>query len=153
MPFVTEELWQLSGMRSKMLVHADWPDYTAADLVDDTADREMNWVIRLIEQIRSVRAQMHVPAGLYVPMLQVDLEMWQALIWDRNEALITRLARVDSLTKVDEMPKGTATIAVEGATFGLPLADIIDVSGEKGPTGKDVGQAGQGTGRIARTFT
>ena len=148
MPFVTEELWQLSGTRAKMLVHGDWPDYTAADLVDDTADREMNWVIRLIEQIRSVRAQMHVPAGLYVPMLQVDLEMWQALIWDRNEALITRLARVDSLTKVDEMPKGTATIAVEGATFGLPLADIIDVSGEKARLEKTLGKLAKELGGL-----
>ena len=48
-----------------------------------------------------------------------------------NEAMIKRLARIDSLTPVTEVPKGAITIAVEGATFCLPLADIIDVAEEK----------------------
>ena len=38
------------------------------------ADREMNWVIALIEQIRSARAEMHVPAGLQLPMLKLALD-------------------------------------------------------------------------------
>ncbi|MFN6952685.1 MAG: valine--tRNA ligase, partial [Albidovulum sp.] len=63
MPFITEELWGLTGTRQKLLVHADWPSY-GHDLIDEDADREMNWVISLIEEIRSARAQMHVPAGL-----------------------------------------------------------------------------------------
>ncbi|NBR53833.1 MAG: valine--tRNA ligase, partial [Rhodobacteraceae bacterium] len=61
MPFITEELWGVAGTRAKMLVHADWPTYTAADLVDPAADAEMNWTISLIEGIRSARAQMNVP--------------------------------------------------------------------------------------------
>ncbi len=27
MPFITEELWALTGSRAKPLVHADWPTY------------------------------------------------------------------------------------------------------------------------------
>ena len=45
--------------------------------------------------------------------------------------LIKRLARIESLTEVSEFPKGTATIAAEGTTFGLPLAGIIDVAEER----------------------
>lgn len=131
MPFITEELWQQTGTRSKMLIHADWPTYTAAELGDAAADREMNWVINLIEAVRSVRAQMHVPAGLKVPMLLSDLDAAGRTAWAENEVLITRLARIDSLTERAEFPKGTATIAVEGGTFGLPLAEIIDVAEEK----------------------
>ncbi len=66
MPFITEELWALTGDRAKMLVHADWPEY-GAELIDENADREMNWVIALIAEIRSARAEMHVPAGLEAP--------------------------------------------------------------------------------------
>ncbi len=130
MPFVTEELWGTLGQRAKMLVHADWPDYGPA-LVDPAADREMNWVIALIEQIRSARAQMHVPAGLYVPLLVSDLSDAGRAAWARNEMMIKRLARIDSLTDVESFPKGCVTVAVEGGTFGLPLADIIDVTEEK----------------------
>ena len=131
MPFITEELWGLTGTRAKMLVHADWPSYAAADLVDADADREMNWVISVIENTRSARAQMRVPAGLYVPMLVTEIDAHGQAAWDRNEALIKRLARIDSLTKADTLPKGTISIAAPGASFGLPLADIIDIGAEK----------------------
>ncbi len=131
MPFITEELWGLTSDRAKMVVHADWPTYAAADLVDADADREMNWVISVIENTRSARQQMRVPAGLYVPMLVTEIDADGQAAWDRNEALIKRLARIDSLTKADELPKGTISIAAPGASFGLPLADIIDIGAEK----------------------
>ncbi|MCE8517804.1 valine--tRNA ligase [Ruegeria pomeroyi] len=131
MPFITEELWGLTADRAKMLVHADWPTYKAADLVDDAADREMNWVISVIENTRSARAQMRVPAGLYVPMIVTEIDDHGQAAWDRNDALIKRLARIDSLTKADVMPKGCISIAAPGAAFGLPLAEIIDISAEK----------------------
>ncbi|WP_195818745.1 valine--tRNA ligase [Roseobacter sp. MH60115] len=131
MPFITEELWAATGRRDKMLVHADWPDYTAADLVDPAADQELNWVVALIEAIRSARAQMHVPAGLYVPLLVTDLDAAGQSAWDRNEVMIKRLARVEALSQADSFPKGTVTLAVTGGSFGLPLADIIDIAEEK----------------------
>ncbi len=130
MPFITEELWGLTGNRAKMVVHADWPTY-GTELVDAEADREMNWVISVIENTRSARAQMRVPAGLYVPMLVTEIDVNGQAAWDRNGALIKRLARIDSLTVADELPKGTISIAAPGASFGLPLADIIDIGAEK----------------------
>ncbi|MGI9369689.1 MAG: valine--tRNA ligase [Ruegeria sp.] len=139
MPFVTEELWGLTGTRAKMVVHADWPIY-GAELVDAEADREMNWVISVIENTRSARAQMRVPAGLYVPMLVDGIDAHGQAAWDGNEALIKRLARIDSLTKVDAFPKGTISIAAPGASFGLPLADIIDIGAEKERLEKAMGK-------------
>ncbi|MBC58629.1 MAG: valine--tRNA ligase [Confluentimicrobium sp.] len=130
MPYITEELWGTLGARQKMLVHADWPTY-GTDLVDDAADREMNWAIGLIEEIRSARAQMHVPVGLKLPMLQLELDAPGQAAWSRNETLIKRLARIESLTPADALPKGCITIAVEGGTFALPLADVIDVAEEQ----------------------
>jgi valyl-tRNA synthetase len=131
MPFITEELWSQTGTRSKMLVHADWPSHSATDLADPAADREMTWVIGLIDAVRSARAQMRVPAGLQVPMVLRELDQPGRDAWTRNEALIRKLARIDSLTEVPTFPKGTVTIPVEGGIFGLPLADIIDVAEEK----------------------
>jgi valyl-tRNA synthetase len=147
MPFITEELWGTSGERAKMLIHADWPDY-GAELVDAAADREMNWVIALIEQVRSVRAQMHVPAGLHVPLVVSSLDANGQAAWERNETLIKRLTRIDSLTHTDSFPKGTATIAVEGGTFGLPLADIIDVAEEKARLEKTLGKLAKEMGGL-----
>ncbi len=130
MPFITEELWQQADSRAKMLVHADWPTYTAADLVDADADREMNWVIDLIDNVRSARAQVHVPAGAKVPLLVSGLDAKGQSAWDNNHVLIQRLARIESLSHVDDFPKGCVTIPMEGGTFGIPLADLIDVAEE-----------------------
>ena len=130
MPFITEELWGLADSRAKMLVHADWPTYTAAELVDADADREMNWVIDLIDNTRSARAQSHVPAGAKVPLVVTGLDAKGQSAWDNNHVLIQRLARIESLTAVDAFPKGCVTIPMEGGTFGLPLADLIDVPEE-----------------------
>ena len=131
MPFITEELWGAVAPRDKMLVHADWPTYTAADMVDADADREMNWVIGLIEGVRSARSQMRVPAGLKIPMVVTDWDQTAQDAWARNETMILKLARVVALDHVSAFPKGTITVAVSGGTFGLPLADIIDISAEK----------------------
>jgi valyl-tRNA synthetase len=129
MPFITEELWGLADTRAKMLCHADWPSYGSA-LVDTDADREMNWVIGLIDNTRSARAQVHVPAGAQVPLLVTGLDAKGQSAWDNNAALIQRLARIDSLTHVDSFPKGCVTIPMDGGTFGLPLAGLIDVAAE-----------------------
>ncbi|WP_445811033.1 valine--tRNA ligase [Yoonia sp.] len=129
MPFITEELWGQADTRAKMLCHADWPSY-GNELVDADADREMNWVIGLIDNTRSARAQVHVPAGVQVPLLVTGLDAKGQSAWDNNAALIQRLARIDSLTHVDAFPKGCVTIPMEGGTFGLPLAGLIDVAAE-----------------------
>jgi valyl-tRNA synthetase len=131
MPFITEELWGSIAARPKMLIHTDWPEYTAADLVDANADRELNWVISLIDAVRSARQQMHVPAGLKIPMLVSALDDAGRTAWSGNEAVIKRIARIESLTDVENFPKGVVTVTVEGGSFGLPLADIIDISAEK----------------------
>ncbi|MBT0956075.1 valine--tRNA ligase [Alphaproteobacteria bacterium KMM 3653] len=130
MPFVTEELWQTLSGRDTLLMMEPWPTYEPADFVDEKADTEMNWVISVIEEVRSLRAQMNIPAGAFVPMVATQMDAAARTGWDANEALIKRLARVESLEMVDEMPKGTAGLTTSGASFGLPLAGVIDVAAE-----------------------
>jgi valyl-tRNA synthetase len=131
MPFVTEELWGLSGDREKMLIHADWPDHSPDALVDPAAEAEMRWVIALIEAIRSVRGEMNVPASLKAPLLKLALDSDGEAALERNLALIQRLARVETVEGAEAAPKGSATIAVSGGTFALPLSGLIDVGAER----------------------
>jgi valyl-tRNA synthetase len=130
MPFITEELWSTTGTRAKPLVHADWPSY-GAELIDEDALREMNWVTKLIDDIRSARAQMHVPAGLKVTLLRIGLDETARGAYDRNAALIARLARIETVEDATEMPKGAIALAAEGGMFAIPLAGLIDIDEEK----------------------
>ena len=130
MPFITEELWETLSKRNEMLVHCDWPEYDSA-LIDHAADLEMNWVVNLIESIRSARAQLRVPAGLKIPMIFLEMDSEAKQAWENNSEMIQKLARITELTSADEIPKGSIAISAKGASFALPLEDIIDVEEEK----------------------
>ncbi len=129
MPFITEDLWGQTGARAKLLVHTDWPEFRL-DLVDPSADQEMSWATGLIDEIRSARTQMHVPVGLKLDMIAVTMSDAARAAWGRNEVLIKRLARIETLTQ-GTSPKGAISIAVEGASFALPLDGVIDIAEEK----------------------
>ncbi len=130
MPFITEELWETLSKRNEMLVHCDWPEYDSA-LIDHAADLEMNWVVNLIESIRSARAQLRVPAGLTIPMIFLEMDSEAKQAWENNSEMIQKLARITELTSADEIPKGSIAISAKGASFALPLEGIIDVEEEK----------------------
>ncbi len=128
MPFITEELWSTTGSRAKLLVHTDWPAYP--DLTDTEAAAEMSFVTGLIDEIRSARAQVHVPVGLKCDLVATELSPAARAAWNRNEALIRRMARVEGFSE-GPAPKGSIAIAMEGAAFALPLEGLIDIAEEK----------------------
>ncbi len=142
MPFITETLWAQGASRAGLLVHADWPGY-GADLVDGAADAEMGWVIGLIEEIRSLRAQMHVPAGAKIPLIELGMSADQAEALERNRTLVARLARIERFETAAEAPKGSVTLSVGGAAFCLPLAEVIDIASERARLGKALEKLGK----------
>jgi len=128
MPFITEDLWSTTGTRVKPLVHTDWPE--TAGPIDAAADREMAFVTTLIEEIRSARAQVHVPVGLKTDLIATALTTDAHAAFDRNAALIHRLARIETFTQ-GPTPKGAITLAAPGATFAIPLQGLIDIAAER----------------------
>jgi valyl-tRNA synthetase len=128
MPFITEDLWGTTGTRAKLLVHTDWPAF--ANLSDPQADAEMTFVTSLIDDIRSARAQLHVPVGLKCDLVATELSPAARAAWERNEALIRRMARVEGFSE-GPAPKGSIALAMDGAAFALPLAGLIDIAEEK----------------------
>ena len=147
MPFITEELWSITAPRDKMLVHQDWPSY-GHELVDEAAAAEISWAIALIDAIRSARAQMNVPAGAKVPLVQVQNDAAGSAALAANMAQIQQMARITEVTIAVEMPKGAITVSAPHATFGLPLADIIDVAAEKARLEKNMGKLAKELGGL-----
>ena len=132
MPFVTEELWDRFGYgEPNSLIRASWPE--AVTVPDAPAARaELDWVVRLISEVRSVRTEMNVPAGKLTPILLRDAAPETLARGQRWMDAIARLARASELEPLaGEMPKGAAQIVLDEATVVLPLADAIDVGTER----------------------
>jgi valyl-tRNA synthetase len=132
MPFVTEELWDRFGYGEPCsLVRTAWPEpVTVPDAA--TARDELDWVVRLISEVRSVRTEMNVPPGTLTPVLLRDAAPETLARGRRWIEAIRRLARALELEPlVGEMPKGSAQLVLDEVTVVLPLAGVIDIAAER----------------------
>ncbi|MBJ3785550.1 valine--tRNA ligase [Devosia sediminis] len=142
MPFVTEELWAETGKfgpaRTEMLITTEWPDLSG--LEDAAADAELAWLIDVISNVRSVRAEMNVPASAKLQMVVTGAgeETLRRLV--AGTSLISRLARLEEISPRNEVPGESAQFVVGDATYALPLAGVIDIAVEKSRLEKEVGK-------------
>ncbi len=130
MPFITEELWHATAKRDEDLILSAWPDLSGVKS-DQAAVDEVNWLINTISEVRSVRAELNVPAGAKIPAIitGADAELKERLL--NNEALLSRLSRI-SMVEFGEAPSGGAAQVVLGtATMHLPLEGVMDLDAEK----------------------
>ena len=137
-PFITEELWQTRADRAQPLITTPWPVYDAA-LVDAAVNAEMDWVVRLISQIRAVRSEMNVPPKAKIPMLLKDGDDAAQAALATHRDLILRLAGLsDAGVLTGEVPKGAVQDVLDGAMVILPIADAIDLDAEKARLLKEI---------------
>ena len=131
MPFMTEELWAQTGGedgRDGLLCHAGWP---SPDLEDAAAADEMNWLVTLVSEIRSVRAEMNVKPGAVVPLAMVDANETTRIRLGLHAPAIRSLARVEPIEIAATAPAMSAQIVIGEATACLPLEGVIDIGAER----------------------
>ncbi|GIL38371.1 valine--tRNA ligase [Roseiterribacter gracilis] len=137
MPFVTEELYDaLVGTESTLLT-APWP-VVSDRLVDQAAKTEIDWLIRLIELVRSARSDMNVPVSAKPPLLLVGANDAARVRLDRYQPILQRLARISEATVAAAVPAGSIQLVLDEATVVLPIADLIDVAAERVRLEKEV---------------
>ncbi|MCW5700827.1 MAG: valine--tRNA ligase, partial [Rhodospirillales bacterium] len=132
MPFISEELFQETADRDgELLMMRPWPSFDLSR-TDAVAAKEMDWVVRLISLVRSVRAEMNVPPGAEIPLLLRDAGEETRDNLTRNRQLIESLARLSSIELLDgNVPQGSIQSVLDEVTVVLPLADVIDVEAER----------------------
>jgi valyl-tRNA synthetase len=139
MPFITEELWSKMGPRSHELIVAHWPMADARAL-DPEAAKEIDWLIRLVSEVRAARTELNVPPGARLPLHVAGASEVTHMRLTRQTAALARLARVDQAE--GEMAEGGALqIVVDEATFVLPLGDVVDLEAEKARLTKAIAAA------------
>ncbi|MBK0020901.1 valine--tRNA ligase [Brucella pseudogrignonensis] len=141
MPFMTEELWTLTAgedaKRDTVLALAEWPELS---FEDEESAADINWLVDLVMGIRSVRAEMNVPAGAVAPIVVLEANETTIDRFARHDAAIKRLARVESVSFANEAPKGSAQLVHGEATICLPLGSLIDLKAEAARMAKEAGK-------------
>jgi len=138
MPYITEELWGAFGGEGLLITEA-WPQ-NLAEAADADAVAEMDWVVRLISEIRSIRAEMNVPAGAKIDLLLKDMSAETEARLARHREVILRLARLESAEATGQIPAGAVQGVIDEAIIVLPIADVVDLSQERVRLEKDLGK-------------
>ena len=138
-PFITEELWtELSDKRTSSIMIAEWPKLDDA-LINTSANEEIDWVVRLISQVRTIRSEMNVPPGAKIPLILKDAgERAQSCLVNHAD-LLKRVARLSSLELLSgDVPAGSVQDVIDEAILILPISETIDLTEEKSRLDKEI---------------
>ena len=128
MPFVTEELWERRAPGRAhdqgFLMLQQWPAITEFGHAEASA--EIEWLIEMITEIRSLRNDLGVPAGAKVPMTLLNPSSVDTQRLERNDEVLRRMARLDETATATSQPAGSVSTLVGSSVAALHIADLID---------------------------
>jgi valyl-tRNA synthetase len=146
MPYLTEELWaakaEVGAPRppqrdgDTLLCLADWPEFGGFAAPD--AQAELGFVVALVSEIRSVRAEMNVPGGAMVPLVFVEASEEARARVGRWQETLKRLARLESIGFAAAPPPQSVPVVAGRDSAAMPLGAIIDVAAEKVRLAKEI---------------
>jgi valyl-tRNA synthetase len=132
-PFITEELWAATaefGPRPEgMLMTVAWPEFPTSYL-DADAQAEIDWLINLVTEIRSIRSELNVPSSAKAPLALMGASAGTRQRVTRHKASLLALGRLDTVGFVETIPTGAASFPAGEATAALSIASFIDVAAE-----------------------
>lgn len=129
MPFITSELWNNTGTRSERLINASWPKNES---FDTAAIGDIDWVIELIGSIRSLRAEMNLPAGAKLTVLLKGANADSLAHLRRFKSIICSLARLEDICGYeDEITPDMVQSVFREASLLIPLKGVVDFAAER----------------------
>jgi valyl-tRNA synthetase len=144
MPYITEELWARTvehlTPRQTLLIEAEWPELGTLP-ANDAARAEMNWVIELVQGVRSVRSEMNVPPAAKIALVLKDASAETKQRLDTHVSVIATLARLSTTGTSDGIPPGSAQFVIGEAVAALPLGNVIDFTKERARLEKELKKA------------
>ncbi len=141
MPYITEEIYASISDRvyGDRLITTSWAKYSD-DLLNVGSVGEIEWLKSVISEIRSVRADMHVPAGAKIKLLIKGASKNTISKISKYNEILRTMARLELIDHVDDAPKGSIQTVVGEATLILPIVDLIDLNAERDRLNKAIGK-------------
>jgi valyl-tRNA synthetase len=112
-----------------------------ADFKDDAAEAEIGWVIDLVTEVRSVRAEMNIVPATLTPLVLAGASAETQARAQRWSDVVKRLARLGDISFADVAPQGAVQLLIRGEVAALPLKGVIDLGAEKTRLDKELVKA------------
>ena len=139
-PFVTEELWDRFGYGEPCsLIGTRMARACRGARTRTQARAELDWVVRLIGLVRSVRTEMNVPPSKPSPVLLQGASAEAMQRVDRWIDAIRRLARASDVAAAgrERAERDRRRRVLDEATVVLPLEGLIDIAAERARLAKE----------------
>ena len=123
MPFLTEEVWQLTRERKEDLVISSWPQSKTYNqsILDD-----FEYASQIITAIRTMRKEKQIAHKESLKLVvKVNHETTTTM-----DALISRLVNLSELTYATQPLEGAFSFRVKSNEFFVPINDHLDVEAE-----------------------
>jgi valyl-tRNA synthetase len=136
MPFVTEEIWQLTKERKngESISTSEFPK-VKKELINPQADRDMETVENIVTAIRNIRGEMNIP-----PSKRINVLLKTNEVSERQIDYIKKLAKVEDLKAGENIvkPKASASAVVKSSEIYIPLEGLIDLDVERQRLQKEI---------------
>ena len=126
MPFITEELWQHLYDREpgesimRECLKLEEPTAEELQLISDVEQMK-----QVVSGVRTVRNQKNIAPKEKLQLLAIGSNRYEAF-----NAVITKMANLESISIVDEKPTDASAFMVGTDEYAVPLGSLIDVEAE-----------------------
>ncbi|KGQ30566.1 valine--tRNA ligase [Gallibacterium genomosp. 2] len=152
-PFITEEIWQkvkgLVNIDADTIMLQPFPQFDA-NLVDEQAINEINWIKELIVNVRNIRSEMNIAPSKALDVLLRHLTEDEINCLNNNLSLIKTMAKLESINILssDEEAPLAVTKLLGNAELLIPMAGFIDKQAELARLTKELNKLQQEVQRI-----
>ncbi|WP_067585153.1 valine--tRNA ligase [Endozoicomonas ascidiicola] len=131
MPYLTEEIWQnikqSAGVEGETLMLQNYP-VSDASKIDETAERDIEWLKSFISGIRNIRAELNIGPGKPLNVLLRNTSTDDIARLEDNLTFLKSLAKLDDIRVLEageEAPMSTTQL-VGSMEVLVPMAGLID---------------------------
>lgn len=139
MPFITEEIWKKLGemnlilnTETKSILFSAYPK-TNAQLENELAEANMDFLMMTITKIRTIRAEMNVPPAKKIEIVVNGPDSDEKKLIQRYSHYIQHLCKAEKILIGNDLekPQKSAAAVVGSLEIFIPLEGLIDFDKEK----------------------
>ena len=137
-PFNTEYLYSKIHNFDEMLSLKEWPNSNIEKIKLSKNNSEIEWVIKFISEIRSLRSMLNIPFKSLINISYKSIDEKNLKIINNNITTLKTIARIENFTLDANNSDNSAQILVGDSTFNVSLKGVIDIKIELVRLNKDL---------------